>query len=210
MITGTASQSQKYSAVRRLVVAAVAAGTLSYQNGTLNAGVIGSNNGGREQVERWKADVAESDWQYVVLHHSATDTGSVESIHAEHSRRKDSFGNPWLGIGYHFVIGNGNGMSDGEVVATFRWKEQLHGAHSGQEQFNARGIGVCLIGNFELAAPTAKQTQSLRRLLIELCRRHEIEMNRVIGHSSVRATACPGKLFPLQQLRKSVQDSLQG
>ncbi|MCA9059251.1 MAG: N-acetylmuramoyl-L-alanine amidase, partial [Planctomycetaceae bacterium] len=113
----------------------------------------------------WQASVPESDWQYIVLHHSATGSGSVHSIHEEHRRRTDSAGNPWLGIGYHFVIGNGSGMEDGEVSATFRWQDQIHGAHSGHPVYNARGIGICLIGNFEQQPPTQKQLNSLKLLV---------------------------------------------
>ena len=61
------------------------------------------------------------DWDYIVLHHTASESGSVASIHEEHLRRKDKNGNAWLGIGYHFVIGNGSGMDDGEIEPTFRF-----------------------------------------------------------------------------------------
>ena len=79
--------------------------------------------------------------------------------------RKDAQGNPWLGIGYHFVIGNGRGMEDGQVEPTFRWKQQLAGAHAGQRRHNESGIGICLIGNFDEAPPTAKQLSALKELL---------------------------------------------
>lgn len=153
-------------------------------------------------AERWLAEVPEIGWQYVVIHHSGTTEGSVASIHAEHRRRVDASGNPWLGIGYHFVIGNGQGMPDGHVEATFRWKEQIHGAHSGNAAVNARGIGICLIGNFENHRPTDKQIQSLKRLLTELSQRHQIPEVRLLGHSDVKATACPGKHFDFSELRR--------
>jgi len=150
----------------------------------------------------WSTDVAENDWKYIVLHHSGTAAGSVEAIHREHRSRRDASGNNWLGIGYHFVIGNGNGMTDGSVVGTFRWKDQIHGAHSGHAVFNARGIGICLIGNFEERAPTAKQMAAVRKLVGMLAGRFSISGDRVVGHSSIRATSCPGKLFPLKELRE--------
>jgi hypothetical protein len=153
-------------------------------------------------TERWLADVPETGWQYLVIHHSGTAEGSVASIHAEHRRRVDAVGNPWLGIGYHFVIGNGQGMPDGHVEATFRWKEQIHGAHSGNAAVNARGIGICLIGNFENHRPTDNQIQSLKALLTELSQRHQIPEARLLGHSDVKATACPGKYFDFSELRR--------
>ena len=153
---------------------------------------------------RWTAGVAESNWEYVVLHHSASESGSVQSIHEEHRRRKDAMGNAWLGIGYHFVIGNGQGMKDGAVEPTFRWEEQLHGAHSGDALFNARGIGICLIGNFEKTPPSKAQLTAVKELVKTLAGRHQIVREKIIGHASVKATACPGKHFPLQDVRAVV------
>lgn len=152
----------------------------------------------------WKASVPESGWQYIVLHHSASASGSVESIHREHQQRKDASGNPWLGIGYHFVIGNGHGMEDGMIQPTFRWTDQVHGAHSGNALINARGIGICLIGNFEQHSPTPAQVKAIRTLVRTLASRHKISVDRIMGHGDVKATACPGKLFPLKDLREFV------
>ncbi len=72
--------------------------------------------------------VAARDWRSIVVHHSATSGGSVASIDAVHRRQRDSAGQPWLGIGYHFVVGNGHSMDDGEIQPTFRWRQQLAGA----------------------------------------------------------------------------------
>ena len=147
-------------------------------------------------------------WKFLVLHHSGTRTGSVQSIHAQHIRRRDSSGNPWKGIGYHFVIGNGHGMQDGVVEPTFRWKQQMHGAHAGNALYNSRGIGICLIGNFENAPPTPAQLSALQELLTLLCSRCQIDPRDIVGHSTFRRTACPGRLFPLQKIRQSVSRSL--
>jgi hypothetical protein len=135
-------------------------------------------------------------WQTIVLHHSATTGGSVESIDAAHRRRRDSAGNPWLGIGYHFVVGNGHSMPDGEVQSTFRWKRQLAGAHAGHRDQNEHGIGICLIGDFEAAPPTEKQLAALEALLKLLADRYAITRTHVLRHQDVHATLCPGRLFP--------------
>lgn len=157
----------------------------------------------------WIPSSTENNWIYVVVHHSATEAGSVESIHAEHRRRKDSAGNSWLGIGYHFLIGNGSGMADGEIQPTFRWRQQIHGAHSGSLVHNSNGIGVCLIGNFQQHAPTDKQLDAVTRLVGSLSKRYNIPARLVIGHNTVKPTACPGKNFPLQDVvRNSVQDRM--
>jgi len=153
-----------------------------------------------KQPFSWQPQATEKKWIYVVVHHSATDSGSVDSIDAEHRSRKDSLGNPWLGIGYHFVIGNGNGMPDGEVEPTFRWKQQIHGAHSGSAVHNANGIGICLIGNFQEQAPSEKQRTAVTNLIRHLSRRYNIAARLIIGHNTVKPTICPGKFFPLQDV----------
>jgi hypothetical protein len=148
------------------------------------------------------------DWKYLVLHHSATEGGSVESVDAGHRQRKDQFGNPWLGIGYHFVIGNGEGMPDGQIEPTFRWKEQLHGAHAGSRQHNRRGVGICLIGNFEEAPPTPRQIAAVGQLCEWLGGRYEIPRERVLRHLDVAATKCPGRLFPYRELIDELESRL--
>lgn len=159
----------------------------------------------------WKPEAPQRRWIYIVIHHSGTTSGSLEGIHAEHKKRKDQFGQPWLGIGYHFVIGNGQGMKDGEIKPTFRWKEQIHGAHSGSRVHNDNGIGVCLIGNFENQKPTTKQMDSVVTLVRQLARQYQIPARLVIGHNTVKPTACPGKMFPLQDVRrKSFENLSQG
>ncbi|MCA9036112.1 MAG: N-acetylmuramoyl-L-alanine amidase [Planctomycetaceae bacterium] len=162
---------------------------------------VSASDGGTEAD--WKPSVSSAQWNYIVIHHSATTSGSVESIHENHRRRRDAMGNPWLGIGYHFVIGNGNGMPDGHIAPTFRWQEQIHGAHSGNAEFNMRGIGICLIGHFEENQPTALQLSSAKRLIKTLSIRYNIGGSQIVGHSAVRATSCPGKLFPMQEMRES-------
>ena len=148
----------------------------------------------------WKPEVPPRDWRSIVIHHTATDSGSVESIHNAHLNRKDKSGNSWLGIGYHFVIGNGNGMGDGEIEPTFRWKEQMHGAHAGDDEHNQHGVGIALVGNFEEGPPTAAQLAAVKRLVSVLKQEYGIESDHVLGHRDIKSTACPGKYFPLAEV----------
>ena len=139
-------------------------------------------------------------WKYVVLHHTATHSGSVESIHRAHRQRRDSAGNPWKGIGYHFLIGNGHGMGDGEVQSTFRWQQQISGAHAGSRQFNDFGIGICLVGNFEQNGPTSAQVKAVSELIAQLKQEFGITEKQILKHGDLKATACPGRLFPFRKI----------
>lgn len=153
-------------------------------------------------VNPWKTESTPREWKYIVIHHTATSTGSVESIHEAHLQKKDASGKPWLGIGYHFVIGNGNGMADGAVEPTFRWKQQMHGAHAGSsnKDHNQIGIGVCLVGNFEETAPTEAQRTSVKQLVQSLKNEYHIASSNVIGHRDIKTTECPGRLFPMSEV----------
>ncbi|QDU40748.1 N-acetylmuramoyl-L-alanine amidase [Maioricimonas rarisocia] len=147
-----------------------------------------------------RTDGGSRSWKYVVLHHTASSRGSVESIHRAHLQRRDAAGRPWRGIGYHFVIGNGQGMPDGAIESTFRWEEQASGAHAGIGMYNQVGIGICLVGNFETTPPTAAQLKSVRRLVALLKKRYDIGSREVIRHQDVKATACPGRMFPFREV----------
>ena len=134
------------------------------------------------------------DWKHIVIHHSYTDSGS-EAIFDKYHRQQRG----WLGVGYHFVIGNGNGSPDGAIEVTFRWEEQLQGAHAGVEEYNQRGIGICLVGDFERGYPTTKQMASLVALVNYLQQRCRIPASQVLLHRHLKVTECPGRNFPFYQ-----------
>src|SRR5205809_827024 len=75
------------------------------------------------------------------------DAGSASGSAAEFDKYHRSKG--WDGLGYHFVIGNGTGSGDGQVEVGYRWKRQMVGAHAGNAEYNQRGIGICLVGDFQ-------------------------------------------------------------
>ena len=75
------------------------------------------------------------------------------------------------------------------------------GAHAGQKDHTQHGIGIALIGNFEKRPPTTAQLSSLRRLIVHLHSVYAIPSTGLVGHSDIKATACPGKLFPLANLK---------
>ena len=155
---------------------------------------------------RLSPEVAARKWEYIVLHHSATEGATVEAIDAAHRARKDAVGRPWLGIGYHFVVGDGRGIPDGEIEPTFRWRDQIHGAHAGDRLHNDSGIGLCLVGNFDEHPPTQRQVAATKQLIADLCTTYDIDDSHVIVHKDLSATNCPGKLFDLQEFLTPVGD----
>jgi N-acetyl-anhydromuramyl-L-alanine amidase AmpD len=140
-------------------------------------------------------------WRFIVLHHSATPAGGLASIDRSHREVRG-----WDECGYHFVIGNGSESGDGEIEVGGRWLKQKHGAHTrvesnpGSNLYNEEGIGVCLIGDFDVAPPTPKQVDSCRRLVAYLQERCRVPAQGITTHGDLDNTECPGQYFPRAQI----------
>ncbi|MGD0090855.1 MAG: peptidoglycan recognition family protein [Planctomycetota bacterium] len=150
--------------------------------------------------QRWDVQITR-EWRHIVVHHSATPNGSVAAFDKAHKERG------WDGVGYHFVIGNGSGAGDGDAEPTYRWRQQLRGAHAGNSEYNEHGIGICLVGDFEHnGPPTPRQMASLRTLVRFLQIKTGIPTYEVIGHGDVppRHTECPGRWLDVAALRASL------
>ncbi len=139
---------------------------------------------------------ADRPWKYVVLHHSANAEGSYDQIDRDHRKLLG-----FEGCGYHFVIGNGTGSPDGQIEVADRWLNQKNGVHcrNGKTpEVNEYGIGICLVGNFDQSAPTARQVAAARALVAYLGDRYVIPADHLGTHDqfATGATDCPGKNFP--------------
>ncbi len=131
-------------------------------------------------------------WKYIVIHHSASYKGNAYSIDRYHRDIKG-----WKnGLGYDFVIGNGNGSRDGQIEVGGRWNKQIKGAHAGDDEYNEYGVGICLIGNFEKNHPTDSQISSLVYLIKYLQKRCNIPKRNIVMHRDIKDTVCPGRHFP--------------
>lgn len=148
--------------------------------------------------QAWIPRVAPRPWRWIVVHHSASPTGSAAIFDKEHKAKG------WDGVGYHFVIGNGTNSGNGQVEVTDRWPIQKWGAHAKtpDNRFNEYGVGICLVGNFDIERPTAQQAQSLAKLVAFLMQRYNIPPERVIGHGQTKPTDCPGRNLSIAAVRK--------
>ncbi len=147
------------------------------------------------EVRAWTVPLKRT-WNYIVIHHSASASGSAAAFDAAHKQRRDAEGRKWDGLGYDFVIGNGNGSGDGTVEVGYRWREQKRGAHAGVDLYNEHGVGICLVGDFTKSRPTAAQMSALSRLCNFLSGYCGIKRENYMGHGDVKKTECPGPLFP--------------
>lgn len=146
----------------------------------------------------WIPPIAANPWRWIVIHHSATPAGNAAQFDREHRRKG------WDELGYHFVIGNGTGSRDGQIEVGSRWPKQKWGAHArtSSQEFNNFGIGICLVGNFDIERPTAAQTKALAKLVAHLMKTYHISGDRVLGHGDTKPTDCPGRNVSLAEVRR--------
>ncbi len=148
--------------------------------------------------------------QYIVIHHSLTkDSGSVSwgAIRDFHLKKG------WSNIGYHWGL---EMVGDYPEILIGRFSNQ-NGAHAREMGMNRIGIGICVVGNFDLEPPSAQVLMRLRSLVLWIMDDEEIPIQNVIGHRDVGMMAgfnwkkgeyksCPGKLFSLSSFRQSLSD----
>lgn len=152
------------------------------------------------------ADAAPRQWEYIIIHHSATTEGGAKSIEKYHKKVRG-----WDSLGYDFVIGNGSQTSDGKIEVSQRWRHQLDGAHCPEQNMNIRAISICFVGNFDQPEkrPTAAQLQAGKELVRRLAEKYNIPPECILGHREVQGTStkCPGKNFLIDELRSDVLKS---
>ena len=150
-----------------------------------------------------QARVSSGRWKYIVIHHSGVGNGTVKSMDHYHREVRHMEN----GIAYHFVIGNGQGMGDGEIAVCPRWTKQLAGGHLASEAQNSVALGICLVGNFDKSTPTPGQMKSLRSLSRSLMARCRLSPNAVKTHQQINVvhTRCPGTRFPSKEFQSSIK-----
>ena len=143
-------------------------------------------------------------WKYVVIHHSGSPNASVKGMDYYHRVERHMEN----GLAYHFVIGNGHSMKDGEIAIGHRWTAQLDGGHLASEALNRKAIGICLVGNYDEDRPTRKQMESLRALVEYLLARCRLGPEAVKTHQQINPiyTRCPGRNFPTKNFMKELKE----
>jgi N-acetylmuramoyl-L-alanine amidase len=147
-----------------------------------------------------------------MIHHSLTQDGKTVSWqairwwHMGLSGSKDPKSpnyNPYTArpdrdIGYHFGI---ELINDHYEILVGRELDE-EGAHC--VGMNARALGICFIGNFDLAEPPIEQWMVGVRFVRSLCRILMIPVVNVVGHRDFAPKTCPGKKFDLERFRREI------
>ncbi len=146
----------------------------------------------------WIPGTAARPWKWIIIHHSASPSGGAVAFDKMHKAKG------WDELGYHFVIGNGTDTADGQIEVGPRWPKQKWGAHAKtpDNKFNDFGIGICLVGNFDIDRPTAAQMRSLAKLVAYLMKTYRIPSDHVLGHGDTKPTDCPGHNMSVAAVRR--------
>jgi len=151
--------------------------------------------------------------QYVIIHHSLTKDGLVADWEAIRKYHREV--NGWSDIGYHYGIervGGGLSLQVGRP-------ESEPGAHCKEMHMNLKSIGICVVGNFELAPPGLEVMRFLADIVRRKVAEYGIPVNAVLGHREVGLMAgydwrkgqyksCPGRHFQMDVLRAMLSGEL--
>ena len=75
-----------------------------------------------------------------------------------------------LTLNYHFVIGDGTTIADGQIIPTDRWIRQLAALNRDSQSDPRQTIQISLMGDPLTQKSTAKQTRQLDALILSLAR----------------------------------------
>ena len=157
-----------------------------------------------DQLFRTTVPLRRKIWEGIVIHHLGQPAGDAQSVHRLHQ----SYGH--TGLGYHFLIGNGNGLGDGVIEVGYRWNDQQPGAHIAQSaaddrHLNEHTIGICLIGNGDRRPFTDRQMQALVALVRALQQELDLPADAVSLHRELAPeVGSPGRFFAEARLRQQL------
>jgi N-acetylmuramoyl-L-alanine amidase len=132
----------------------------------------------------------------IIIHHSLTKDSETVSWGAI---RDYHLSKGWREIGYHFGI---EMVGDSYEIFLGRFASE-DGAHT--LGMNQKSIGVCCIGNFDLAPPPKELLEKLKKLVRWLMMVYDIPRETVLGHTDFASyKSCPGIMFDMEKFRVSL------
>lgn len=147
-------------------------------------------------------------WSFIIIHDSRGIAGGERELNAAWDREYARQGLPTpRGAGYHFVINDRKGRSDGEVEIAKRWKKQIDGDYISGEQadkWNREAIGVCLMGDADNHAFSPDQIDATVKLVRMLQKAYDIPRDRVFIHTG-RSADSLAPFFPAAEFRNQIR-----
>lgn len=138
-------------------------------------------------------------WRAVVIHHTQAPVGTPADI--ELASRDGS------GCAFHFIIGNGRGMEDGELHVGYRWLEQEPARHvAGAEGgwYDDHAVSICLVGDGRRRPFTDAQLRRLVELVGALRGELDLAAGNVLLHDEIAPVQDPGPFFASAEFREQI------
>lgn len=135
----------------------------------------------------------------VIIHHSLTKDGKVEDwdgIKRYHMEEKG-----WSDIGYHAGVERINGVL---TALTGRPLNMTGGHCLGHNDT----IGICIVGNFDLAPPDGEMLRYAAALAAGYLRMFELPIETLQRHHDYAEKSCPGTQFPWGKFVSLVEEAL--
>ncbi|MBL4591360.1 MAG: N-acetylmuramoyl-L-alanine amidase [Phycisphaerales bacterium] len=148
---------------------------------------------GVEAVFQTQSELDTEHWNSIVIVHSGSSKGTPASIESTHRAAG------YDGLGFHFLIGNGTGMGDGNIHVGQRWLDQRDGADlagTAAEVPSSGMIEICLVGDGNRKSFSDEQLHRLAQLVAALSEKFSISSERILLHKDIAGTTSPGQYFP--------------
>jgi N-acetyl-anhydromuramyl-L-alanine amidase AmpD len=147
-----------------------------------------------DAVFQTQVDASNTGWKYVYIHHSRSTASNTTNITQPNGELSD-----------HFIIGNGDGLADGEVQMGQRW-EQQQSAHAPVRgtQIDPACISICVVGDFDQSRPTPTQIRRLAQLVNAIQARYRIPLSNVALADQPKSVAGVGRFFPVTAFREQL------
>ena len=146
---------------------------------------------------------------HIIIHHSKSADGPRMSWAG--IRRYHTVGKGWRDIGYHYGIE----IIDGECEVLVGRLMTTNGAHCTAKHMNVRSLGVCVVGDFDLAVPSVIRWNVVVALVTSLVETIHADVGDVLGHGEVdpiyangAPRTCPGKMFDMHRFRADLRFAL--
>ena len=139
---------------------------------------------------------------FVVHHFGELPAGfDLDKIDARWTHEMHIRDRGWAGGGYHYLIKT-NG-----IIERVRPRQTIGSQCKGH---NSESMGICVVGDFTAALPTAEQLTSLQGLLADLCDVYGLPatIDTIRGHRDLVDTACPGDA--LYALLPDIREHIRG
>lgn len=140
--------------------------------------------------------------EYIVVHHTGiknfnSDPYQIwENIKKSHQNKyKNRF--PWYIADYHFGITKDLRVFTGNLL-------EYPCFHSGNDYINLKSISITFFGNFNEELLDKKQFDLGVLTISDLVKKFNISIEKILKHSDIVSTSCPGKNFPFEELKKKI------